>query len=117
MARTRSRSPSQDGVEQGPLIKRLKTAHLSSSSTQSDSTITLENTVSLIISTDTSQSFYDGLFDDNVTSRLNSDYHQNTPFKFAVVEKLFQDDLLRKVKDECLSELNFTEKETDIYKV
>ena len=33
------------------------------------------------------------------------------------VDKLVRDDLLLGVKDECLSELSFTEKETDIYKV
>ncbi len=61
--------------------------------------------------------FANDLFDHNNIIRLNSSYVDSTPFKYAVVEKLFQDDLLKTVKDECLSELSFTEKETDIYKV
>jgi len=122
MTKTRSRSPSQDGVEQGPSIKRLKTAHSSSSATNPleddpDSVDACQSTASLVLSNDKSHRFSDEPFDSNNITRLNLDYHRNTPFKYAVVEKLFQDDLLRKVKDECLSELNFTEKETDIYKV
>jgi hypothetical protein len=124
MTKTRSRSPSQDG--EGPSIKRHKTTHLSSSTLSSttdpleydqDSVDACHSTASLVLSNDKSHSFSDEPFDPNNISRLNLDYHRSTPFKYAVVEKLFQDDLLRKVKDECLSELNFTEKETDIYKV
>ena len=49
--------------------------------------------------------------------RLRREYAESEPFKYATVETLFQDDLLRKVKDECLTHLSFTEKETDIYRV
>jgi hypothetical protein len=112
MARTRTRSPSPVNQDTVPLLKRLKTAHLSPNTTP-DST----NTESLIISNNPSTSFARNLFDHNNIARLNSDYHQSSPFKYAIVEKLFQEDLLRKVKDECLSELSFSEKETDIYKV
>lgn len=49
--------------------------------------------------------------------RLNGEYATSEPYKYCRVEKLFQDDLLVGVKDEILSELSFTEKETDIYKV
>jgi hypothetical protein len=93
------------------LLKRLKTTHLSSATTPEI------NTGSLIISGDTTSSFARNLFDHNNIARLNLDYRQSSPFKYAIVEKLFQEDLLRKVKDECLSELSFSEKETDIYKV
>jgi hypothetical protein len=48
---------------------------------------------------------------------MAASYASSEPFKHALVEKLFRDDFLQKVKDECLSELHFTEKETDIYKV
>ena len=61
--------------------------------------------------------FTPGLFDHNVTSNLHQAYISNKPFKYAIIEKLVQDDLLTNVKDECLRELSFTEKETDIYKV
>ncbi|KAJ7639273.1 Oxoglutarate and iron-dependent oxygenase degradation C-term-domain-containing protein [Roridomyces roridus] len=61
--------------------------------------------------------FADDLLSHGNIAQLHAGYASNEPYKYAVVEKLFQDDLLRKVKDECLSELNFTEKETDIYKI
>lgn len=61
--------------------------------------------------------FAEGLFDDANVNRLNSEYHESKPFLHAVVDKLFQDDLLSLVKDECLKELCFTEKQTDIYRV
>lgn len=49
--------------------------------------------------------------------RLHDEYTKSEPYKHVVVEKLFQDDLVEKVKNECIRELSFTEKETDIYKV
>ncbi|KXN89466.1 PKHD-type hydroxylase ofd1 [Leucoagaricus sp. SymC.cos] len=97
MARTHPRDPSPDNPTK--LIKRLKTAE----------TPALPN--------DPSPHFTSSLFDHNNIARLNSAYRTSEPFKHALVEKLFQDDLLVKVKDECISQLSFTEKETDIYKV
>lgn len=73
--------------------------------------------VSAGVDGDPTPQFAGNLFDHNHIAKLHSGYLTNQPFKYAVVEKLFQDELLKKVKDECLSELNFTEKETDIYKV
>lgn len=61
--------------------------------------------------------FADGLFSPDHVARLNADYKTNSPFKYAVLDRLFQNDLLENVKDECLRELSFTTKETDIYKV
>ncbi|KAH8834198.1 Oxoglutarate and iron-dependent oxygenase degradation C-term-domain-containing protein [Flagelloscypha sp. PMI_526] len=61
--------------------------------------------------------FAPGLLDHNSIARFNSFYSKAAPFKHAVVDQLFADDLLRKVKDECLNELSFSEKETDIYKI
>ena len=58
-----------------------------------------------------------GLLSDENVNRLRQEYANSQPFKYARVETLFQDDLLRRVKDECLSHLSFTEKETDIYRV
>ena len=37
--------------------------------------------------------------------------------KHIVIDKIFTENLLTKVKDEILEHLSFTEKETDIYKV
>ena len=58
-----------------------------------------------------------GLLTDENVEGLREEYENNEPFKYARIETLFQDDLLKKVKDECLSHLSFTEKETDIYRV
>lgn len=58
-----------------------------------------------------------GLLDEENVSRLRQEYLTNEPFKYAKVETLFQDDLLKRVKDECMTHLSFTEKETDIYRV
>ncbi|KAG6854364.1 hypothetical protein C0991_007869 [Blastosporella zonata] len=98
MAHSHPRPHSPESV-----TKKLKTSHLSPNSPSIDSDPTLQ--------------FADNLFDHNTTAKLHTGYVANDPFKYAIVEKLFQDDLLKKVKDECLSELSFTEKETDIYKV
>lgn len=61
--------------------------------------------------------FAEGVLDDATVERLNRDYRQSNPFLHAVVDQLFQDDLLTNVKDECIGELSFTEKQTDIYRV
>jgi hypothetical protein len=61
--------------------------------------------------------FAPDLLDADNVDRLATSYASSEPFKHALVDKLFRDDFLQKVKDECLSELHFTEKETDIYKV
>ena len=58
-----------------------------------------------------------GLLNEENVARLRHEYATNEPFKYARVEALFQDSLLRKVKDECMTHLSFTEKETDIYRV
>jgi hypothetical protein len=60
--------------------------------------------------------FAPGLFDHNSIAALSHSYRSGSPFKHAILEKLFHDDLLAKVRDECLG-LSFTEKQTDIYKV
>ncbi|KAG8760255.1 hypothetical protein FRC14_003553 [Serendipita sp. 396] len=48
---------------------------------------------------------------------LSEQYHSSQPFKHVVIEKIFQESLLMKVKEEIVEHLSFTEKETDIYKV
>ena len=100
MVRTHERSPSPSGSSDS-LLKRLKTAH-----TTSD----------LDVGGPVSQ-FADGVLDPDNIQKLHTTYAANEPFKYCVLDKLFQDDLLVHVKDECLKELSFTEKETDIYKV
>ncbi|RPD67324.1 nuclear protein [Lentinus tigrinus ALCF2SS1-7] len=101
--RTHDRSPPSPDPDP-TLLKRLKSSHISdappSSTTQ-----------------DPTPHFAPDLFGPSNIHRLHTEYEGSLPFKHVVVEKLFQDDLLQKVKDESLAELSFSEKETDIYKV
>ncbi|KAI6024447.1 nuclear protein [Pisolithus marmoratus] len=85
MAKVQARSPSPVSDTDCGRQKRLKTSHSSS-----------------ISSTDNS-CFYPGLLDESSVEFLRTNYTNGEPFKFAVIEKLFQNDLLRG--------------ETDIYKV
>jgi Rps23 Pro-64 3,4-dihydroxylase Tpa1-like proline 4-hydroxylase len=52
----------------------------------------------------------------NEAEKYRQQYSKSGPYRHCVLTKLFNDDLLRKVRKEIL-ELQFTEKETDIYKV
>jgi hypothetical protein len=106
MTRTRERSTSPD-LTSGS--KKLKTRH---GSTNGANGASGSDKIQ-----DHSLQFTPELFDHTTIAKLRSGYLNNQPFKFAVVEKLFQDDLLKSVKDECVSELSFSQKETDIYKV
>jgi len=56
-------------------------------------------------------------FDPENIKKQAEEYRSSGPFKHCRVDALFQDALLENVKDECINELAFTEKETDIYKV
>lgn len=58
-----------------------------------------------------------GLLTEESVEKMRKEYANSEPYKYARVETLFQDDLLKRVKDECLNHLSFTEKETDIYRV
>ena len=53
----------------------------------------------------------------NTTSELEKEYLESMPYQHSVIKSLFSDSLLRKVREEILANLEFTEKETDIYKV
>ena len=98
-AKKRSLSPVGE-----PDLKRSKRAHVSSASNPA-------------VLADPTPHFAPDLLSPESIQRLRSEYENNEPFKYCRVEKLVRDDLLAGVKDECLSELSFTEKETDIYKV
>lgn len=98
----RPTSPGED--EENPtLLKRMKMSHISPNPTAASS--------------DPTPHFAPDVLQPNMIHRLHVEYAENGPYHYAVVDKLFRDDLLLGVKDECLSELSFTEKETDIYKV
>ncbi|KAF9034983.1 nuclear protein [Hymenopellis radicata] len=98
----RPRSPSAEPADAIALLKRLKTSHPNGGSPPNS-----ERTAA----------FASEVLDHSNISKLHQQYLESNPFHYAIVEKLFQDDLLKSVKEECLSELSFTEKETDIYKV
>lgn len=98
-ATTRPRAHSVSLSDQ-PSSKKLKSSHLDS-----------PDDVSL------RECFAAGVLDDSNVHRLAQSYRSSDPYLYAVLDKLFKDDLLSKVKDECIGELSFTEKETDIYKV
>ncbi|KAF9476977.1 hypothetical protein BDN70DRAFT_862390 [Pholiota conissans] len=118
MTKTRERSPGLETSASPPMHKKHKSSHRSASPPHHYPTPPTDVvTEELILVKDPTPHFANDLFDHNNIARLNSDYVASTPFKYVVVDKLFQDDLLKQVKDECLSELSFTEKETDIYKV
>ncbi|KAG7097436.1 hypothetical protein E1B28_004780 [Marasmius oreades] len=98
---TKSNARSASPTSEAPLVKKLKTAHTTPSASAEGVT----------------SAFAPGVLDYQNISRLHKEYEESQPFHYAIVETLFQDDLLKNVKDECLSELSFTTKETDIYKV
>jgi hypothetical protein len=112
MAQTRLRSSIPQDPSDSPLPslpKKLKTAHPADASvTDPTGSADGENFA---------PEFAPGLFDLTHIRELHTTYAANLPFKYAVLEKLFQDELLENVKDECLRELHFSQKETDIYKV
>jgi hypothetical protein len=114
MVKTHSRSPSPGPKAGGP--KRLKIGH-QSYTTSSTSTSVTDPVPGPATAQDVISCFAPDLFDADNVGRLAASYSTSEPFKHALVENLFRDDLLLQVKDECLNELHFTEKETDIYKV
>lgn len=118
MPKVRDRSPSPL-PSPGTLLKKLKTTHVPSTDYEHNlpTPPSDQGSEPLVKSTDPTPHFANDLFDHNNIASLNSSYLENEPYKYAIVDTLFQDDLLKKVKDECLTELSFTEKETDIYKV
>ena len=61
--------------------------------------------------------FRSGLFDKKVLDTYTNDYATSTPYKHAVIHELVNDKLLRSVRDEIRSNVEFTPKETDIYKI
>ncbi|ODQ66259.1 hypothetical protein NADFUDRAFT_45774 [Nadsonia fulvescens var. elongata DSM 6958] len=72
------------------------------------STKSIENVSSL---------FHSTVFEPNYEHQLRDEIANSEPYKHGVIPKLMDDKLLRKVRNEIMSELHFTKKETDIYKV
>ena len=119
MAPARERSPARNSTDP----KRLKTTHVSPSEIPSPPAAASSTTTASLINNNNTNTgllvasqFAHEIFNHDYIAKLHTDYLDSNPFKHVVVEKLFQDELLVKVKDECLR-LNFTQKETDIFKV
>ena len=109
----RSPSPGPDADAEPALLKRLKSSHISPDAASAAASSYSAGSAGA----DPTPHFAPDLFGPSNIHRLHTEYDASAPFKHVVVEKLFQDDLLQKVKDESLAELSFSEKETDIYKV
>ncbi|KAI8997143.1 Oxoglutarate and iron-dependent oxygenase degradation C-term-domain-containing protein [Pilobolus umbonatus] len=61
--------------------------------------------------------FYPGLFSQESRTTLRQLVESSTPYKHCKIFKLMNEDLLKRVHKEIYDKLNFTTKETDIYKV
>ncbi|KAI9730158.1 MAG: hypothetical protein M1818_008252 [Claussenomyces sp. TS43310] len=61
--------------------------------------------------------FRKGLFDASVLKQYVKDHAESEPYKHAVIKSLMDDSLLRAVRNEIRDNVQFTPKETDIYKI
>ncbi|PYI09662.1 oxidoreductase [Aspergillus sclerotiicarbonarius CBS 121057] len=61
--------------------------------------------------------FRDGLFEPSELQNYTEQYAQSAPYKHGVIHPLIEPSLLRAVRDEIQAQVDFTEKETDIYKI
>lgn len=66
---------------------------------------------------DAKKRFRKGLFDDSVLKSYTNEYAESSPYKHAVIHELVDDKLLRSVRNEIRENVQFTPKETDIYKI
>ncbi|KAJ5038880.1 uncharacterized protein L3040_006559 [Drepanopeziza brunnea f. sp. 'multigermtubi'] len=71
----------------------------------------------VLSSEDVKKSFRKGLFAKDVLRKYGEDYAKSEPYKHGVITSLIDDDLLRSVRDEIRENVQFTPKETDIYKI
>ncbi|KAJ5189959.1 Prolyl 4-hydroxylase alpha subunit [Penicillium cf. griseofulvum] len=61
--------------------------------------------------------FRDGLFETAEQQKYTSEYAKSSPYLHGVIHPLIEPSLLRSVRDEIETQVSFTEKETDIYKI
>ncbi|KAJ5874878.1 uncharacterized protein N7529_003308 [Penicillium soppii] len=61
--------------------------------------------------------FRDGLFDTAEQQKYTSEYANSSPYLHGVIHPLIEPSLLRSVREEIETQVSFTEKETDIYKI
>jgi Rps23 Pro-64 3,4-dihydroxylase Tpa1-like proline 4-hydroxylase len=67
--------------------------------------------------TNVKQYFDTRIFDENFQDELASSIAGSSPYKWGTITQLLNDSLLRDVRKEVETEIHFTKKETDIYKV
>lgn len=65
----------------------------------------------------TEDKFHTGLFEKESISVIEKAFKESKPYLHCKIDTLITDDLLRNVRKEILSNISFTLKETDIYKV
>lgn len=66
---------------------------------------------------DIASQFHTGLLEDDSRAAIRKAFMESKPYLHCKIEKLMNDDLLRRVRKEIFGNLHFTLKETDIYKV
>ncbi|KAE8447499.1 hypothetical protein EG329_010629 [Mollisiaceae sp. DMI_Dod_QoI] len=66
---------------------------------------------------DVHKCFRKGLFAQYILNGYTKEYADSEPYKHSVISSLINDDLLRKVRNEIRENVQFTPKETDIYKI
>lgn len=61
--------------------------------------------------------FQPHVFEPSFTSQIKQSIIDSQPYRWGTIKNLIDDDLLRNVRKEIMSEIEFTRKETDIYKI
>lgn len=61
--------------------------------------------------------FQSHVFEPSFKSQLTQQIKDSQPYRWGTIKNLISDDLLRNVRKEIMQEIEFTKKETDIYKV
>lgn len=61
--------------------------------------------------------FHEQVWDEKFQDKIKDEITNSQPYRWGSITGLMNDDLLRQVRKEVLTEIAFTKKETDIYKV
>lgn len=61
--------------------------------------------------------FYKGLLENESVESLSKEFFESKPYLHCKIDQLVNEDLLRKVREEIMNNLHFSQKETDIYRV
>ena len=61
--------------------------------------------------------FQSHVFEPTFKTQLTESIKSSQPFRWGTIKNIISDDLLRNVRKEIMAEIEFTKKETDIYKV